>query len=609
MAVLLILALIVHVATAQANADLSPLDASGLCLQGPEYWCESEENALECMKEDYCLDLWQNSPAELFETSFGKNNENQETPEEEGMEIKRRNKGVSPKRGRGTVGKRGRGKGGRDIGRGGKRGGKGARGKGGRGKGGRGKGGRGKGKRGKGGRGKGGRGKGGRGKGGRGKGGRGKGGRGKGKDRKRGGGKGGGGGGRKSCPARTCTACKAILQKLKDLQDNKDEDEDKDNDETIDNAVDKVCSDVPEFIQKACSTVVEKFRDQIIEAAKEGKEPNTFCTEVDLCSQPEVTTLEKLDSLTVSEDCQQGPGFWCQSEETAVLCKKEDYCTELQSNLTLELEASGQEELGDSTEEEKRRRKKKNKKRRKKDKRKKKSKKRGKGKKSKKGKKRKDARDQQCRDCTQIVQNLQNSAGEEPDEDAINAALDSMCNDVGESIAETCTAMQENNRDALLQAVQNAADPTEVCTQIQMCAGKGIQASHGALVPARSISRACTICQAITSLVKPRLPDAAAQKDIIGVLSETCAEHFGNSTGCKDFLSTYGSEMKRVLTKPWDHITTCLEVSACDAVVLAEAARQVDLTRCLDGPSSWCHSMGTALHCKAVSYCVKVWRL
>ncbi|XP_078522993.1 uncharacterized protein LOC144792001 [Lissotriton helveticus] len=359
-----------------------------------------------------------------------------------------------------------------------------------------------------------------------------------------------------------CSGCTQIVTNLqKTVGENLDDD-------TVNGAVDSMCDEVDESISEICTTMKENNKDNLVEAVKNGDSPKDICTQVQMCKGQELDYSEEETDVELSyqEDpklCLQGSEYWCQSEETASLCKKEDYCMELWQNVPAELEASSDGAPEDATEEEEEKRKKKKKnKKRKKDKKNKKDK---KGKKGKKNKKRKDKTDVKCSGCTQIVTNLQKTVGENLDDDTVNGAVDSMCDEVDESISEICTTMKENNKDDLVEAVKNGDSPKDICTQIEMCKGQELDYSEGAPVSAPSVGPTCIFCQAFISFVKPLLTDNVHKKDTGPVLADLCMEHFGNSTTCKNFLSTYGPLVKHVLLKPWDEVTTCQEVGACEA--------------------------------------------
>lgn len=458
MAALLILPLMLHTSTAGTGVEQVHLEIPKLCQQGPQYWCQSDETALLCMKEDFCMEFWQNAPAEtLIGSGAGESAGSLKAPFGDNKEWRRKD-GTNQLRG--SLGLK-------------------------------------------------------------------------------------------------CRACKYVF---KFLEKNVADDQ---SDEDISSALGKVCKKVLLLLRIPCKIVTRTFRDAIIQAFEDHEDSATFCANVNLCSKAGETNME----LSYQGDpklCLQGAKYWCQSEETASLCMKEDYCMGLWQNVPAELEASSHGTPEDATEEEEKKKKNKNKKR-KKDKKKKKDK---KGKKGKKNKKRKDKTDIKCSGCTQIVTNLQNNVGENLDDESINEAVDSMCDEVDDSIAEVCTTMKENNRDDLVAAVKNGDSPKDVCTQIQMCEGQELEDSEGAPVPAPSVGPTCIFCQAFISFVKPLLTDNVHQKDIGQVLADFCMEHFGNSTTCNNFLSTYGSMVKHVLLKPWDEVTTCQDVGACEAGIL-----------------------------------------
>ncbi|XP_069068777.1 uncharacterized protein [Pleurodeles waltl] len=264
----------------------------------------------------------------------------------------------------------------------------------------------------------------------------------------------------------------------------------------------------------------------------------------------------ELSHLSDPKLCLQGSEYWCQSEETASLCMKEDYCMELWQNALAELEASPHGGPEDATEEEKRKKKKKN----------------NKGKQDKKGKKnkknkRKEKTAVKCSGCTQIVTNLKNYVGGKLDDDTIKGAVDSMCDKVDDSIMKICTTMKEKNKDDLVAAVKNWGSPKDVCTQIQLCEGQELEESEGPQLPAPRVGPTCIFCQAFISFVKPLLTDKLQNKATGQLLAGFCMEHFGNSTTCNGFLSTYGTVVKQVLLKPWDQVTTCREIGACEAEI------------------------------------------
>ncbi|XP_069071576.1 uncharacterized protein [Pleurodeles waltl] len=365
MAALLILPLMLHTATAVSDVEQVHLEISELCLQGPEYWCQSEQTASLCMKEDYCMELLRNAPAEtLIGSGAGESAGSLKNPFGENMEWRRKDRFIKL-RGRWWL---------------------------------------------------------------------------------------------------LCKACKFIFGFLKrNVVDDQ-------SDGQIRGALSTVCLKTF-FLRWPCQWAIGKFRDAIMHAFEEHLNPTKFCVNVKLCSNRGGTDME-LSHLDDPKLCLQGSEYWCQSEETASLCMKEEYCMELWQNALAELEASSHGGPEDATEDEKRKKKKKNKK----------------GKQDKKGKKgkknkRKEKTAVKCSGCTQIVTNLKNYVGGKLDDDTIKGAVDSMCDKVDDSIMKICTTMKEKSKDDLVAAVKNGGSPKDVCTQIQLCEGQELEESEVQRLP------------------------------------------------------------------------------------------------------------------------------
>ncbi|XP_069071574.1 pulmonary surfactant-associated protein B-like [Pleurodeles waltl] len=450
MTALLILPLMLHTATAVSDVEQVHLEISELCLKGPEYWCQSEQTASLCMKEEYCMELLQNAPAEaLIGSGAGETAGSLKNPFGENKEWRRKDRFKKLRGGWGLK----------------------------------------------------------------------------------------------------CKACKFVFKFLKNnVADDQSDGE-------IRSALDRVCQSVTFLLRFPCKWVIRKFKDAIIDAFEGHLDPATFCANVKMCSKQEETDME-LSHLGDPKLCLQDSEYWCQSGETASLCMKEDYCMELWQNAPAELEASSHGGPEDATEEGKRKKNKKNKK----------------GKQDKKGKKgkknkRKEKTAVKCSGCTQIVTNLKNYVGGKLDDDTIKGAVDSMCDKVDDSIMKICTTIKEKNKDDLVAAVKNGGSPKDVCTQIQLCEGQELEESDGPHLPAPRVGPTCIFCQAFISFVKPLLTEKVQNKATGQVLAGFCMEHFGNSTTCNGFLSTYGTVVKQVLLKPWDQVITCWEIGACEAEI------------------------------------------
>ncbi|XP_054854367.1 antimicrobial peptide NK-lysin-like [Eublepharis macularius] len=130
-------------------------------------------------------------------------------------------------------------------------------------------------------------------------------------------------------------------------------------------------------------------------------------------------------SHLVPETCLQGPEFWCKDMATAVECRREQYCWNLQ-NGSLLWETLLEEEEAPAP-----------------------------------GKK--------CSMCIKIMQKLQELAGDDPDEEAINNAIRKTCKSLPKPLGWVCKTVMKKFRDKIIEALQNNEDPKEMCVDLKIC--------------------------------------------------------------------------------------------------------------------------------------------
>ncbi|XP_029460122.1 uncharacterized protein LOC115092872 isoform X2 [Rhinatrema bivittatum] len=475
------------------------------CLQGPKFWCQDWEMASLCMREQYCMELWQNMPLELEEPDG-------ETSEKSLKRKKKNKRGKSSKKKNSRKGTK--------------------------------------------------------------------------KNRRK--------GKKNKSPRRSSVKCKACTLVMGTLQSMIGNDAD---DDAINDALDTVCDSINVLLRIPCQALLNQFRDQITEALQNNQDSQEFCTQIRMCrnnpSDTQVVALE--DSLKVPEQCLQGPKFWCQDWEMASLCMREQYCMELWQNMPLELEDSDGEKLEESL----KKKKKKNKKNCHKS---------SKKKKRRKGKKNKSPKRSsvKCTACTKVIGTLKNMIGKDADDDAIDDAVSTVCDDLDGAVATECNGMMELYKDQIIDALKNEADPEEFCTQINLC-GAALEPWNEpeTVAFAPTTTNSCTICQTFTSLVTPKLNNDQVESDFEQALESRCEELFGESSQCKDFIAAYGAKMKQVLHEPLDHVTTCLEIKACRPE--GQATMMGSDSECQKGPPYWCQSVQAAIRCNALAFCTNSW--
>ncbi|XP_030057552.1 prosaposin isoform X2 [Microcaecilia unicolor] len=398
---------------------------------------------------------------------------------------------------------------------------------------------------------------------------------------------------------KACKICIKILHILRDLV-KKDT-----SDDAISNALGKVCGRIDFLMKIQCRLLIILFKNKFSEAVQNDQDPQECCQQIKMCRKNHTNTQVMVphDSLMVPEQCLQGPEFWCHNWEMASLCMKEEYCMDIWQNMSLEMEEASDEELEKSSKKKKKSKKKKTKKKTKK-----KSKKKSKKKKTEKKKKKKHPAKPsvKCTGCTKILETLKNMIGKDVDDDTIDDAVSTVCDDFDEALATECNGIMDLYRDQIINALKNDQEPKEFCTQINMCGADNKSPNDPeTLALAPTVANSCTICQTFTRQVMPELNDLLVESDFECALERKCEEHFGGSLQCKDFISAYGTKMKQVLNKPLDHVTTCLEIKACRPEV--QAAMMNSNSDCQKGPQHWCSSLEAAVRCNALPFCANTW--
>ncbi|CAM4702654.1 unnamed protein product [Lepidochelys olivacea] len=165
--------------------------------------------------------------------------------------------------------------------------------------------------------------------------------------------------------------------------------------------------------------------------------------------------------------CLQGPKFWCQDVATAVTCQREQYCTSLWAAVPLWDQLEEEDEARPPA--------------------------------------------KKCTFCTQIVDKLKSLAGDDPDDDAISKALNSVCRAVGRRQARMCKLLLKKYKDQLTDGLQNGDEAGDICTSIKWCKEPPVLE----LMPA-AFPEAMPIPQSFSLLLLMIVPTCTAQNWLHG---------------------------------------------------------------------------------------------
>ncbi|NXM72054.1 SAP protein, partial [Serilophus lunatus] len=74
-----------------------------------------------------------------------------------------------------------------------------------------------------------------------------------------------------------------------------------------------------------------------------------------------------------------------------------------------------------------------------------------------------------CSLCTKVMKKIKRLAGDDPDEEAVRAALKKGCRLLGRLLGKLCQKMVSKYQDQISQELQSGDSPQDICTAIGMC--------------------------------------------------------------------------------------------------------------------------------------------
>ncbi|XP_056364497.1 antimicrobial peptide NK-lysin-like isoform X2 [Oenanthe melanoleuca] len=74
-----------------------------------------------------------------------------------------------------------------------------------------------------------------------------------------------------------------------------------------------------------------------------------------------------------------------------------------------------------------------------------------------------------CSKCTKILKKIKALAGDDPDEEAVAAALQKGCRVLGRAMGKLCQRLVKKYQDQITEALQNGDMPQDICTAMGFC--------------------------------------------------------------------------------------------------------------------------------------------
>ncbi|NXU92938.1 SAP protein, partial [Xiphorhynchus elegans] len=74
-----------------------------------------------------------------------------------------------------------------------------------------------------------------------------------------------------------------------------------------------------------------------------------------------------------------------------------------------------------------------------------------------------------CSLCTKALKKIQKMAGDDPDEDAVKAALQKGCRLLGRTMGKLCQRMVSQYQQQISEGLQNGDTPRDICSAMGIC--------------------------------------------------------------------------------------------------------------------------------------------
>merc|ERR1712136_631372 len=111
-----------------------------------------------------------------------------------------------------------------------------------------------------------------------------------------------------------CQVCNLVIE---DLDQVLAEDATK---KDIENALDQVCSGLPDSIMTTCSEIVDEYTPKILDLAANIFQPSYVCKHIGLCG------VQRKPALIGANPCSYGPSYWCNNSDSAKECNAVTFC-------------------------------------------------------------------------------------------------------------------------------------------------------------------------------------------------------------------------------------------------------------------------------------------
>jgi len=236
----------------------------------------------------------------------------------------------------------------------------------------------------------------------------------------------------------------------------------------------------------------------------------------------------------------------------------------------------------------------------------------------------------QCMLCHYVITYLDAIIKTNKSEEAIEAALGKVCTILPKKERAQCEQFVKTYGPVLAELISESADPDTVCRYLGMCqvtlpketstAKPVTYPNHDYVyLPDEQVTYQCTICQYLIGRMKHFVQENQTEEEILVSLKKSCASFsvINLQQQCENFLDQYGSYMIQMVASDVQPKVACQSLGLCQKDTFIQSvstkrqstpATTSSYGKCIFGMSYWCTSRQNAELCNAVELCQnQVW--
>jgi len=331
----------------------------------------------------------------------------------------------------------------------------------------------------------------------------------------------------------------------------------------ITQALDKVCSLLPSKYTDECDELVNQYSDIILNLLIQQLDPSLICKEIQLCASGKLSVKHQIKNAVACELCTVAMGYLDNmlagnKTEEAVTAALDKLCGYLPSTYSSEckslVDTYGPQivkliveelanpttvctELGLCS--------------------------------SKKAiSNNKISVSFTCEVCEVAMQYLSGMLAGNQTVEAVEAALEQLCNEIPGGYAEECDSLVETYSPEIIKLiVQELADPSTICTELGLCTTKKGVSNHKTSIQTKlQDSVTCEVCTYAMGYLDGVLGEKKTEAEIKAALDDLCnklPQYL--STQCVGLVQQYGDEIVKLLVEELTPSKICAELKLCSS--------------------------------------------